>query len=876
MEKRGIAPLFVSVTLVVLSVVLGGLIYTYLYTYSILEDNQNAFIPVDCTRVSLDYEEACLYLGSIRLDLTNSGENPVTKLMSFLTSGGEITSKRFGNGPGIKEGSKIHFDYDPLLSYEQVYVYPILNVSGEFLSCPGQKIDLGKLDNCSYIPQGSCGDGVLGYNQWGDLEICDPGLDSEFEFEEDVFSCAERSEGDLLSGCAENCTLCLYRDRTGGSSGPDEPPIVIPPITLNFTVDSAIKDDFWYPLVVSVTNIGERTIEGFRVVLNGTTGNDEYIHRHRVYSGESGDINVFFSAEVGDINSLTLYPGLKNISENGSLSWDWYDHFNESFSGVVDNSDWTNVLGYWNFKESEGNFAYDNSPRGKVCAVNPSQVGAWRNDKYCIYGRCYYMDGAHEGLNCSYDSYFDDSVSYGLTVEAVIRPWRVQSGDGEIKDRLIASKYYADSNGSRSWLFRLDNDTQDVLFRIYRPSASGDSWRTVEPDPSLYQGNFTVGAVWHHLVGWYNGSLARLYVDGRKVGERDWGTTSYPINPSPGVDIMIGDWIYWSGDTFNGRIESVTIYNDSISENLILKHARDIYSLADCPRQKRTREPEFCDHQEFFGVNNSADISQPSGRYFIEDGTYYGFREYLNFSNSGNCDVAIMAVHGGGTEFGTEQISRYIYEQLSSQGYDVGLWVSGARNTNCSYCSEGCEKYCHHVTSGAMEPECDPYLKEILTRCKTGFTLHGCDSGCRPTINTSDLPPVLIGGRSDYELKDLLYNYSNESLGDKFFWVNFDDVQDCKFFFDNVSCYRGADHCNIVNQFPHYNYLEGLPGIQLEMPPGLRANTSVSRTNEECEVQDPPEDCFTRFENENLWGDTKIAADSYIEALKDYIAFKGW
>ena len=175
-----------------------------------------------------------------------------------------------------------------------------------------------------------------------------------------------------------------------------------------------------------------------------------------------------------------------------------------------------------------------------------------------------------------------------------------------------------------------------------------------------------------------------------------------------------------------------------------------------------------------------------------------------------------------------------------------------------------------------MEPECDPYLREIMSECKTAVALHGCYNGCRPSENTSNLPPVLIGGRAEYEFKTLLFDELNNTLWDKYYFVNFDDVDDCKYFFDNVSCYRGADHCNIVNRFAKYNYLEGFPGIQIELPTELRMNTTKSRTDAECDVASPPADCLTRHENSLLIGETLITANGHIQAIRDYIALKGW
>jgi hypothetical protein len=867
---KGVTPIKVTAGLLISSIILVMAVSSVLYTVLVLQKEDLGNL-VDCEDdVNLNYNDACLDGNSIRVDIDNEGVRETSNFMSFLIRDNNIFNKNFGYGVKPDSSSNIYFVYNSSIDYDYVHIYPVFNISGEVISCPGEKLDLDNLKVCPISMFGSCGDGVLSVNKYNITEVCDPGLDEDFDMTEDVFSCEESSLGDRLTGCSDNCSMCLYRGNDGGNNGGDSTPES--PISFTFGINSAVKSNFWYPLVIQVDNTDTKDISGFLVVMNGTSGNDEYQHRHTIFSGDATDFNVFYSARVGTIDTITLVPGIKNFLSNGSVSWTWYGNSNVSTTTVVDNSNWDNVLGYWNFKDGGGYSAYDGSPYDTSCNVHLDQTPVWKSDKYCLFGRCYYMDGAHEGLNCSNLAHFDDEVTTEITVEAVIRPWRVLT-DNESKNRLIASKYFADLNGSRSWVFRLDNDTQHMLFRIYRPSATGDSWRTVEPTVAR---PLTVGAVWHHMAAWYNGTMARLYLDGEKIGERDWGSTVYPINPSHGVDVMIGDWFFWSGDTFNGRIESVTIYNKSLDESLIQKHARDLFSLADCPRTKKTREPNYCQHIGSYGIDNSVDISQPSGGYSVDGGVYHGLREYANFSNPGNCDVAIMAVHGGSTEIGTEQMARYMYEQLSAAGEDVALWVYGSRNTECSNCDVGCEDYCHHVTSAAMEPECDPYLREVVSQCKTAVALHGCYNGCRPSENTTNLPPVLIGGRAEYDFKTLLFDELNTTLSDQYYFVNFDDVDDCKYYFDNVSCYRGADHCNIVNRLAKYNYLEGFPGIQIELPTELRMNTTKSHTDAECNVANPPTGCLTRHENSILTGETLITANGHIQAIRDYIALKGW
>ena len=864
MFKRGISPLISTVLLVGFTILLTSIIFLFVQSVfdNAIEDNN--ITSFSCSAdVSLSYRDFCIDNESVRLNIENNVGTPLDNFIFLVFDDLGTSSINTSVGLGPYSSTNFYFPYDLARVYDKIEIYPILISDGKILSCSESPINISGLVNCNSSSV-FCGDNFV--NQI--TETCDgvdPGICSVYcdSFGETYDSCDDYDSNSDGNFCECVCSGGIHAS---------------PPITFE-VLGGEFGEDFWYPLMLTVENKNVTDIHGFKVLISGSSGSEEYLHSQNVLSGDTGTLNIFHNAKIGVIDSVELTPGIKESLSDGSVNWTWYDEDKESYSSIVDNSDWMSVLGYWTFKESSGDEIYDRSPYNSVCRVDPDGTPVWKEDKYCLFGRCYYLDGAHEGLNCSAPTHFDTEVSDEITIEAVIRPWRIMDSLGVAKNRLIASKYHNDTQGERSWIFRLDEDLQNLYFRIYTENSVGsESSRTIELNVSEGDSLLTIGAIWHHVVAQYSNNLniMRFYIDGELVKEQSFGSYDRPIIDSPISDIMIGDWQTWGGDTFNGRMESVAIYNEFIDESRIRDHANSLFSLANCPREKKLNEPDYCEHLGHFGINNSADISYHSGDWYVNDSKYYGVKEYINFSNLSNCDVAIMAVHGGSMEVGTEQMARYIYEGLKSFGQDVALWVYGSRNTGCSMCGIDCEESCHHVTSGAMDPNCDPYLKEILSECKIGIALHGCDSGCQAGANTSGLDPVLIGGRSDYQLKQYVVDALNSSVGEDYYLVNFDDIQDCKFYFDEVSCYRGADHCNIVNQFPKFNELYGLPGIQLEMPLSMRVNASVLLSDSECDMANPPAGCFSRFENENIGGDTLLASEAYISAINDYISYKGW
>ena len=137
--------------------------------------------------------------------------------------------------------------------------------------------------------------------------------------------------------------------------------------------------------------------------------------------------------------------------------------------------------------------------------------------------------------------------------------------DGD-DDVITASGAYASSPITVSAWFRVDGSggknprvvgTDDNSFRLYvendysLPFDIDDGPRTDSPNP-VDEGE------WYHGVGTYDGSTARLYLDGHEV---DW--TSASISPAA-TGVFIGERV--SGlDPLNGAINDVRIYDRALS-----------------------------------------------------------------------------------------------------------------------------------------------------------------------------------------------------------------------------------------------------------------------------------------------------------------------
>jgi hypothetical protein len=95
---------------------------------------------------------------------------------------------------------------------------------------------------------------------------------------------------------------------------------------------------------------------------------------------------------------------------------------------------------------------------------------------------------------------------------------------------------------------------------FYVSTNDGLSWTTSPAgEPSLWNGQ------WHNVVGTYDGSSVRLYVDGRQVGSGtpDKAPIAYGLPTSN--DLEIGNYGGCSGLDFSGSIDEVKIFNRALN-----------------------------------------------------------------------------------------------------------------------------------------------------------------------------------------------------------------------------------------------------------------------------------------------------------------------
>jgi hypothetical protein len=70
---------------------------------------------------------------------------------------------------------------------------------------------------------------------------------------------------------------------------------------------------------------------------------------------------------------------------------------------------------------------------------------------------------------------------------------------------------------------------------------------------------------WHNMVGTFDGSSVRVYVDGQQVGSGSPDSSPIQYNLPTGSDLVIGDYPWCAGLDFNGDIDEVKVFNRALS-----------------------------------------------------------------------------------------------------------------------------------------------------------------------------------------------------------------------------------------------------------------------------------------------------------------------
>jgi hypothetical protein len=203
-------------------------------------------------------------------------------------------------------------------------------------------------------------------------------------------------------------------------------------------------------------------------------------------------------------------------------------------------------VGAWSFNEGKGTVANDFSGHHENGSIEgPAQ---W------IKGR--FQDGLGFSGNAAV-KVPDSSSLEPATVS--VSAW-VNSSASPGSYRYILAK---GANGCSAASYGLYTGTDGGL-EFYASTNQGYSW-TVSPDAgqSVWNGQ------WHNVVGTYDGTTMRLFLDGRQVssGTPDTAPIAYGLPTSN--DLTIGGYPWCPESDFSGNIDEVKVFNRALGSGEI-------------------------------------------------------------------------------------------------------------------------------------------------------------------------------------------------------------------------------------------------------------------------------------------------------------------
>ncbi len=198
------------------------------------------------------------------------------------------------------------------------------------------------------------------------------------------------------------------------------------------------------------------------------------------------------------------------------------------------------LVAAYNFNEGSGNTVVDASGNGNDGTIS----GATRTTSG-KFGGALSFDGISNWVTVNDSASLD--LTNGMTLEAWVYPTATMSGWQAVINKEqpggFGAAYYLSAN----------SDLNQPEVAVYTTD-----WHKLYGGPALSANQ------WVHLVGTYDGSTMKLYVNGSQVSSQP---QTGGIDVTSGV-LRIGGNSYW-GEFFKGRIDEIRIYNRALSASEI-------------------------------------------------------------------------------------------------------------------------------------------------------------------------------------------------------------------------------------------------------------------------------------------------------------------
>lgn len=202
-----------------------------------------------------------------------------------------------------------------------------------------------------------------------------------------------------------------------------------------------------------------------------------------------------------------------------------------------------NVLpvGAWSFNEGHGTVAHDTSLHGNDGSILGGT--AWTTGRF---QKALSFDVNNDGVNVPDDQLFEgQNLTVSAWVNSTSSPGAYKYIVGKGLNGCVNGAYGIYTGPSGGLAFYVS--TSQTAF-VMSPDAGAGVW----------DGN------WHNVIGTYDGSTVRLYVDGREVGSGSADSSPVQYGGAVDNDLGIGTYPGCSGLSFDGKIDEAKVFNRTL------------------------------------------------------------------------------------------------------------------------------------------------------------------------------------------------------------------------------------------------------------------------------------------------------------------------
>ena len=205
------------------------------------------------------------------------------------------------------------------------------------------------------------------------------------------------------------------------------------------------------------------------------------------------------------------------------------------------------LVGYWSFDDIQGTVVRDQSGTGNDGTINgnPLLIDG-------PFGKAFQLDGVNDYVDCG------NAPSLNITDKLTVSAWvkTVDAGD-PTGGEMGGQNHYVSKHST----YQFKHRTNLLIFAIW---DGGSPYATRISIDNSFNGE------WHHVVGTYDGSVLKTYVDGNLEGDAPH-VGSIDLN---GLNVNIGKNPNQNDQNFQGAIDEVMIFARDLTES----HVQDLFA----------------------------------------------------------------------------------------------------------------------------------------------------------------------------------------------------------------------------------------------------------------------------------------------------------